>query len=62
MDLVPFACEDDQNHLVPSLLLKNVCPEMLSAFYVCCIHSDAFQNTFIMEANTMDPDLPKGAV
>ena len=29
---------------------------MLPACYVCCIDSDAFKNSFIMEANTMNPD------
>ena len=27
-----------------------------SAYYVCCIYSNAFQNTFTMAANTMNPD------
>ena len=37
---------------------------MLSAYYICCIYSNALQNTFVMEANTMNPDqtAPKGAV
>ena len=30
--------------------------EMLSAFYVCCIYSNALQTNFIMEANTMNLD------
>ena len=37
---------------------------MLSAYYFCCINSNALQNTFSMEANTMNPDQTalKGAV
>ena len=37
---------------------------MLSAYYVCCIFSNEIQNTFTLEANTMNPDkaAPKGAV
>ena len=30
--------------------------KMFSAYYVCCIYSNAFQNTFTMAANTMNPD------
>ena len=29
---------------------------MLSAFYVCCIYSNAVQINFIMEANTLNAD------
>ena len=29
---------------------------MLPAYYVCCIDSYAFKTSFIMEANTMNPD------
>ena len=38
--------------------------KMSSAQYICCIYLDARQNTFTMEANTMNPDqtVPKGAV
>ena len=34
------------------------------AYYVCCIFLNAFQNTYIMEANPMNPDqtAPQGAV
>ena len=34
-----------------------------SAYYVCCMNSNALQNIFAMEANTMNPDqtVPKGA-
>ena len=37
---------------------------MSSAFYVCCIYSNMFQETVAMEANTMNSDqtAPKGAV
>ena len=36
----------------------------MSAYYVCCIHSNELQNTFTLEANTMNPDQsdPKVAV
>ena len=30
--------------------------KMSSAYYVCCIYSNALQNTFTMEENTMNPD------
>ena len=30
--------------------------KMLSAYYVCCIYSNVPKTTFIMKANTMDPD------
>ena len=30
--------------------------KILSAYYICCIYSDALQNSFAMEANTMNPD------
>ena len=32
-------------------------------YYVCCINLDALKTTFIMEANTVNPDqsAPKGA-
>ena len=30
--------------------------KMASAYYVCCINLNALQNTFIMEANTMNSD------
>ena len=38
--------------------------KILSAYYFCCVNSNALQNTFSMEANTMNPDqtAPKGAV
>ena len=29
---------------------------MLSAYYVCCIYSNALKNIFAMVANTMNPD------
>ena len=37
---------------------------MLTFFNICCIYSDALQNIFTMEANTLDPDqtAPSGAV
>ena len=28
--------------------------KMFSAYYICCIYSNAFQNTLTMEANTMN--------
>ena len=38
--------------------------KMLSAVYICCFYSNALQNAFAMEANTINPDqtAPKGAV
>ena len=38
--------------------------KMLSAYYACCIFSNALQSNFIMEANTTNSDqtAPKGAV
>ena len=30
---------------------------MLSAYYIFCIYTYALQNNFIMEANTMSPDV-----
>ena len=45
-------------------ILLFFCPEMLSAFYVCCIYSDSLETNFITRVNTMNPDqtAPKGAV
>ena len=38
--------------------------KMLSAYCVCCIYSNALQNTITTEANTTNPDqtAPTGAV
>ena len=38
--------------------------KMLSAFYICCINSSAFQTKCFIEAKTMNPDqsAPIGAV
>ena len=30
--------------------------KMWSAYYICCMYSNALQNTFTMEANTMNPE------
>ena len=30
--------------------------KMLSAYYICCIYLNALETTFIMEANTINPD------
>ena len=37
---------------------------MSSADYVCCIYPNVLQSTFVMDANSMNPDqtAPKGAV
>ena len=37
---------------------------MLYAYNICCIYSNAFQNIFTMDKNTMNPNqnAPKGAV
>ena len=36
---------------------------VLSAYYTCCIYSNALQITFIMEVNNMNPEetAPKGS-
>ena len=31
---------------------------MLSAYYICCLHSYAFYKTFTIEANTVNPMNP----
>ena len=46
---------------VPYLVLTHILPmsfvlKMWSAFYVCCIHSNALKAIFIMAATTMNPD------
>ena len=47
-----------------SFSIKFFVIKMPSAYYTFCIHLNALQKTFIMEANTMNPDqtAPKGAV
>ena len=37
---------------------------LLTAFYLCCLYLNAMETTFIMEANTANPDqtVHKGAV
>ena len=40
-----------------SLTLMTICfvSKMLSAYYICCIYSSAFQTNFITKPNTMNP-------
>ena len=57
----------ERHHLSPSHDANIFCPEntvCLSAYYICCVYSNALQTNSITEANTMNPDqtAPKGAV
>ena len=46
----------ERNNLLTLILPILFFLKILSVYYVCCIHSNALENYFIIEANTMKPD------
>ena len=52
------------NYEEPSRIIHKAQVYFSPENHVCCIFSNEFETTFIMEANTMNPDqtAPKGAI
>ena len=58
------SCHAREKRVLSIITLMLFEVKISSAYYVCCIFSNAIQNTSTTEANTMNPDqtAPKGAV
>ena len=52
----PWTSQNSSSFIISYLANNLFFQKMLSAYHVCCLFSNALQNTIAMEANPMNPD------